>query len=57
MPCYFENISIGTCRSVIPRLDEYQEAQTVLNFFYVATQFSTRKQGSIFSIEPQSESV
>ena len=39
---YFQYISTGTCRSLIPRLREYEKAQFILHFLYVAT-FSLQK--------------
>ena len=47
---YFENTSTGICRSAIPRVREFREAQLVYNFLYVATQFApknTRLRSSI----------
>ena len=54
---FHRKISTATCRSVIPRLREYREAQLILNFLNVATQFSPRMQGSIFSFRPPSEAI
>ena len=45
MRCYFKK----TCRFVIPRSREYGKAQLALDFFYVATHFSTTMQGWFFS--------
>ena len=39
---YFENTSIGTCRSVIPRLTKYREVQLVMNFLHVETHISRK---------------
>ena len=53
---FFEKPSCGTCRSVIPALKESREAQLILNFPYVATQFWPRLQGSILPVRPQPQS-
>ena len=55
MQCSFEKTSTGLCHSVILRLWEYQEAQLVLNFFYVAHHFSPKKQDSVLSFRSQPE--
>ena len=52
---YFENISSGTYRSVIPTSREYQKAQLVLNFPEVATPFSPKIHGSFLSSRSQSK--
>ena len=48
--CDFENTSIGTCGSVIPRLREQREAQLSLNFRYVATHFSPKNKAHFFHL-------
>ena len=43
----FQNLSLGTYRSVIPELREYQKTQLVLNFSDVATHFYPKLSVSI----------
>ena len=45
-----KNTSTGTFSSMIPSLGEYQKAQLLLNFFYVATLFSPKFKAQKFHL-------